>query len=104
MSIKIPGCAATPEIVEIAGSHHHDAKSEVLDWQLELVDASNRSGTLEFNIQARDADAFFPITVDFRSKSLYYDVPVAAVESVDGGAPISYTFNKALIVDSFVIQ
>jgi len=104
VSIKIPGCAATPEIVEIAGAHHHDAKAEVLDWQLELIDASNRSGTLEFNIQAKDPDGFFPIVVDFRSKSLYYDVPVASVTEVESGAPIAYTFNKALTVDAFRIQ
>ncbi|KAH8097459.1 hypothetical protein JL720_350 [Aureococcus anophagefferens] len=101
--IRIPGCGNAPEIVSVDGSHTHDAKEEVLDWKLDMVDGSNKQGTLEFNINARDADDFFPIAVTFRSKSLYYDAPIASVTAIDGDAPVAYSLNKALTVDSFRI-
>lgn len=34
-----------------------------LVWSLELVDASNKSGSMEFVVPAAQADAFFPIEV-----------------------------------------
>ena len=40
-------------------------------WSLELIDESNKTGTLEFNIQSRDPDAFFPIQVSFVSQDVY---------------------------------
>merc|ERR1712129_367897 len=103
VSIKIPGCASAPEIVEIAGTHAHDAREETLDWRIDCIDASNTAGTLEFNIAQRDADAFFPIVVSFRSKSLYYDVPIESVVSVEHGSAISYSLNKALSIDEYKI-
>ncbi|KAJ1458488.1 hypothetical protein M885DRAFT_512953 [Pelagophyceae sp. CCMP2097] len=105
VQITIPlGCAATPQIVNIDGQHHHDAAREQMVWQLPMVDGSNRTGTLEFNIASRDASAFFPITLAFTSKNLYYDIAVTSVNALDTGSPITYSLNKALSVESFRIQ
>jgi hypothetical protein len=101
--IKIPGCAASPEIVAIDGTHAHDARDDALKWTLDCIDGSNRTGTLEFNVDARDSDAFFPIVVSFQSKSLYYDVPVASVASIEHGTNINYSLNKSLTVDTYQI-
>jgi len=103
VSIKIPGCGAQPEIVAVDGTHQHDARSEILDWQLDCIDGGNPTGTLEFNIQQKDEGAFFPIEVSFRSKSLYYDVPVSSVESTEGHGGIGYSLDKKVTVDSFRI-
>ena len=40
-------------------------------WSLELIDESNKTGALEFNIRSRDTDAFFPIQVSFVSQDVY---------------------------------
>jgi len=101
--IKIPGCGSAPEIVSIDGTHAHDAREEQLKWELDCVDSSNRTGTLEFNVQARDAGNFFPIAVTFRSKSLFYDVPVKAVVSTEHDTNINYSLNKSLTVDAYQI-
>jgi len=103
VSIKIPGCGAQPEIVNVDGTHSHDARNETLDWQIDCIDSGNGTGTLEFNIAQKDEAAFFPIEVSFRSKSLYYDAPVQGVESVEGHGSIGYSLTKNLAVDSFRI-
>ena len=103
VSIKIPGCGASPEIVSVDGTHSHDARSEILDWQLDCIDGGNPTGTLEFNIAQKDEGAFFPIEVSFRSKSLYYDVPISSVESTEGHGSIGYSLDKKVTVDSFRI-
>ena len=103
VSIKIPGCGAQPEIVSVDGTHSHDARSEILDWQLDCIDSGNPTGTLEFNIAQKDEGAFFPIEVSFRSKSLYYDVPISSVESTEGHGSIGYSLDKKVTVDSFRI-
>ena len=103
VSIKIPGCGASPEIVSVDGTHSHDGRSEILDWQLDCIDGGNPTGTLEFNIAQKDEGAFFPIEVSFRSKSLYYDVPISSVESTEGHGGIGYSLDKKVTVDSFRI-
>ena len=103
VSIKIPGCGASPEIVSVDGTHSHDGRSEILDWQLDCIDGGNPTGTLEFNIAQKDEGAFFPIEVSFRSKSLYYDVPISSVESTEGHGSIGYSLDKKVTVDSFRI-
>ena len=71
------------EIVSVDGTHSHDARSEILDWQLDCIDGGNPTGTLEFNIAQKDEGAFFPIEVSFRSSPLYYDGLISSVESTE---------------------
>lgn len=104
VQITIPlGTAAAPQIVSIDGTHSHNANAEAMTWDLPMVDSSNKTGTLEFNINSRDASAFFPITVAFNSKNLYYDVPSCTVKHLETEAPIGFSTTKALSADSFRI-
>lgn len=100
VDIEIPlGSSAHPKIVTIDGSHR--VENETLIWSLPMIDDSNASGTLEFNI-ATDGD-FFPINVTFQSKTLYHDVPILAVVNADG-ANVPFSASKALTVDTFKIN
>lgn len=75
--ISIPlGSSAVPEIAAIDGSHRHLSQEGTLLWTMDLLDQSNRTGTLEFNIASRDPEAFFPITVTFASTQLFCNVQV----------------------------
>lgn len=100
VDIEIPlGSSAQPKILAIDGSHR--VENETLVWSLPMIDDSNASGTLEFNI-ATDGD-FFPINVTFQSKTLYHEVPILAVVNADGDN-IPFSSSKALTVDSFKIN
>ncbi|KAJ8602212.1 hypothetical protein CTAYLR_003642 [Chrysophaeum taylorii] len=92
VEITLP-CPAPPHIVSIDGAHSH--AGDTLVWSLPMIDSSNASGTLEFNVNA-DTDAFFPISLTFESKSLYYDISAEA--------DAQFSISKLLTVDNFNIQ
>ena len=60
---------------ELDGEHHYDSKKHVLQWRLPVIDASSKSGSLEFSIAGMAAD-FFPIKVTFFSTKSYCNIEV----------------------------
>lgn len=103
--IVIPlGTSAAPSIVNVDGSHKHNSSTGELTWQIDLIDASNTSGSLEFNIQQRNTDAFFPIHVHFASQKLFSGVEVVGVHSGVTKAPIVYGLSKSMSSEEYVIN
>ncbi|CAN0055280.1 unnamed protein product [Ectocarpus sp. 8 AP-2014] len=103
--ISIPlGSSAVPEIAAIDGSHRHLTQEGTLLWTMDLLDQSNRTGSLEFNIASRDAEAFFPITVTFASNQLFCDVQVAGVTNTETESPIQYGYTASLTADSYTVS
>lgn len=105
VNVSIPlGTAEPPEVASIDGTYRHDPREQRLIWHMDLVDASNSSGALEFVVAGRDAQVFFPIIVSFSSQILYADVNVTAVNGLeDGSAPIPYSLTKLLSPDSYIV-
>ena len=58
----------TPEILEVDGTTRHNRREETLEWYVNVVDSSNASGSINFEIAQPDEDAFFPMQVSFQSK------------------------------------
>ena len=102
--ICIPlGTSAAPSIVSVDGSHKHNSSTGELTWQIDLIDASNSSGSLEFNVQQRDAEAFFPIAVQFASQKLYSSVEVVNVLSA-GQVPVVFGLSKCMSSEEYEIK
>lgn len=103
--IRIPlGTSDAPTIVSVDGSHRYNAAASELLWEIDMIDSSNSSGSLEFHIQQRNSDAFFPIAVQFSSQQLYCNVDVASVRSVGGaGLPIQYGLSRGMSSEDYVI-
>jgi len=101
--IHIPlGTSASPSIVTVDGAHKHNASAGELIWEIALIDSSNPSGSLEFNIAQKSGDAFFPIQVHFSSPQLYCAVEVTSVKGADGN--IQYGLSKSLESESYIIE
>lgn len=64
-----------PVIGEIDGEYRHDGRRNLLEWCLPVIDAKNKSGSLEFNITGQPND-FFPVHVSFVSKKNYCNIQV----------------------------
>ena len=62
------------------GEYHYDHKHSVLEWQLPVIDSSNKSGSMEFSIAGHPED-FFPVSVTFTSRKSYCDLKVFSVFS-----------------------
>ena len=60
---------------EVEGDYHYDHKRSILEWQIPVVDESNKSGAMEFSISAHPDD-FFPVNVSFGSSKSFCDVKV----------------------------
>ena len=60
---------------ELDGEHHYDSKKHVLEWRLPVIDASSKSGSMEFSIAGMAGD-FFPIKVTFLSTKSYCNIEV----------------------------
>ena len=103
--IRIPlGTTAAPNILSVDGAHKHNCSTGELIWEVNLIDSSNSSGSLEFNIAQRDTDAFFPISVGFSAQKLYCDLEVVSVNAVQGGTPMVYGSSRGMSTDEYIIQ
>ena len=103
--IRIPlGTSSAPNILSVDGTHKFNAAQSELVWELQMIDQSNKSGSLEFSISQKDTDAFFPITVEFSSQSLFVDVEVTGVTFVGNGGPLQYGFSKSMASDEYFIE
>lgn len=74
MSCSRSGVGA-PVIGEIDGEYRHDSRRNLLEWCLPVIDAKNKSGSLEFSIAGQPND-FFPVQVSFVSKKNYCNIQV----------------------------
>lgn len=104
VKIKIPlGTSDPPSIVSIDGNFKHLPSSAEMVWEIDLIDSSNSTGSLEFNIAQKNPDAFFPIAVSFQSNQLFCDIEVAGVASVNDNKSIQYGLEKIMSSDEYVI-
>ena len=83
LSLSVPSLphrsgVGAPVVGDVDGEYHYESKKHVLQWRLPVIDASNKTGSMEFSIPAIPDD-FFPITVSFVSTKLYCHVEVSHV-------------------------
>ena len=64
-----------PVVAECDGDYTYEKRSGSLMWQLPVIDASNKTGAMEFSCGG-NADDFFPVRVSFYSKKSYSEIKV----------------------------
>jgi coatomer subunit delta len=102
--ICIPlGTSSSPNILSIDGSYRLNSANSELVWELAIIDSSNSSGSLEFSIQQRDTNAFFPISVHFSSKQLYCPIDITEVTTAVNDSPVMFGYSKAMSSAEFII-
>lgn len=103
--ITIPlGTTEHINVQSVDGSYKQNASAGEVTWELPLIDSSNSSGTFEFTVPQRSADAFFPIAVSFSSSSLCCNVSVAAVTTADGSGPVQYGLSQMMSTEEYIIE
>ncbi|KAL2917363.1 coatomer subunit delta [Polyrhizophydium stewartii] len=90
VEITIPYPGGTPPTVgDIEGHYKIDRQKRAIQWSLPLIDASNASGMLEFNVQSEDVDGFYPIQIQFSSSRLLNPIQARGAEDKHRGPPFS---------------
>ena len=104
ISVPLPALREAPAVSACDGDSRYDARRAVIEWQIDVIDDSNRSGTMEFSIPAADPSAFFPIDVRFSSKATFCGIKVTDVTRATGGAPIKFACSSRLVTESVQVQ
>ena len=85
------------------GDTRYDARKNQLWWTIDLLDDSNRSGTLEFVVPACSPDTFLPVTVHFSSAGTLCDISVLSVTNTCTDAPAKYKLETQLFAEEYEI-
>jgi len=99
VSIIIPGVHNAPRVSEVDGQYKHDTVSGSLIWYNAVIDDSNSSGALEFNVEGASAD-FFPIPIKFTSDKLFFPFNLVSVQG--GSGDVKYDLQKSLCPDQYI--
>ncbi|EDW75246.2 uncharacterized protein Dwil_GK20068 [Drosophila willistoni] len=92
-----------PTVGEYDGTFNFDARKHVLQWQIPIIDAANKLGSMEFSCNASIPGDFFPLQVSFVSKTTYAGINALDVVQVDGEASVKYSSESILIVEKYEI-
>ncbi len=77
--------------------------SHRLDWTIPLVNAEERSGSMEFSITGSDINAFFPVHVSFVGLGNTVGVRVASVSRVDSGENVVFSEDASFNTDDYLV-
>ncbi|KAJ7990448.1 hypothetical protein DPEC_G00300420 [Dallia pectoralis] len=102
IAIPTPSGVGAPTVGDVDGEYKHDGRRNVLEWRLPVIDADNKSGSLEFSIAGQPND-FFPVHVSFVSKRNYCDIQVVKVAHIEGEVPVKFSVETSFLVDKYEI-
>uniref|UniRef100_A0A2S2PH53 Coatomer subunit delta n=1 Tax=Schizaphis graminum TaxID=13262 RepID=A0A2S2PH53_SCHGA len=92
-----------PVIQECSGVYSYEPKKNVLIWSVAVVDSSNPTGSIEFEAPKSIASDFFPIKVDFMSKSSYNKIKPMEIRLIDDNTPVKFTSETSLFTGNYEI-
>ncbi|KAF7721910.1 hypothetical protein EC973_003949 [Apophysomyces ossiformis] len=87
----------------VDGSYFVDRARQTLEWQLPVINSSNKSGLLECNIPGDNAEGFFPVMVSFVSDQPICGVDVVSVQSVESSTEITFSKEIVCAADDYTI-
>jgi hypothetical protein len=90
-------------MAQVDGDWQWEGRKRVLLWTVDLVDESNRTGSMEFVVPAAATDSFFPVEVSFSASHTLCDVAVTGVTTVSDGAPSKYACKSMLVTESYQV-
>jgi len=102
IAIPVPSGVGAPVVGDCDGEYNYDSRKNTLLWNLAVIDASNKSGSMEFSIRGHPDD-FFPVNVSFVSKKSYCDIQATDVKLLDDNSSVKYSSETCFYVDKYEI-
>lgn len=102
IAIPLP-MGVQPAVGECDGTYNYDSRRHLLQWNLPIIDASNKAGSLEFSVASSIPGDFFPLQVSFASKTSYADLRAHDIVTVDDETPVKFSSETFLFVDKYEI-
>jgi len=101
ITIPIPHGSGTPVVAECDGDYTYEKRGALL-WQLPMIDAKNKTGSIEFSCDG-NPDDFFPVQVAFFSKKSYSGIEVLDCYEVDSETVVKHSTETILVGDRYEI-
>ncbi|KAF7989518.1 hypothetical protein HCN44_008192 [Aphidius gifuensis] len=104
LQINIPlpmGC--NPIVNECDGEYQHEARRNMLVWSLTIVDASSKSGSLEFSAPSSKPSDFFPLSLSFTSQTPYAKIKIVEVSTVEDQSPVKYSHDILFVTEDYQV-
>lgn len=92
-----------PTVTSHTGDWQLNPSSHSLDWTIPLVNADDRSGTMEFSVGGDDVGAFFPVKVQFVGQGNTVGVRVGSVTMVESGEEVGYSEDAVVAVEKYEV-
>lgn len=102
ISIPIPHGSGMPNVSECEGEYTMDTRHGALLWQHPVIDASNKTGSMEFSV-AGSPDDFFPVTMSFQSSKSYSGISVLDCVETDSENPVKYASDTSFFAEKYEI-
>eukprot|EP00983_Pelagomonas_calceolata_P036543 1134099-Pelagomonas_calceolata.AAC.1 len=87
----------------VDGDWKFDSRRGVLVWTIELIDETNRSGSMEFVVPAADSDSFYPVEVSFGTNKTMCDINVDSVIHTMKDTPIKFSSKRQLVTSDYTV-
>ena len=104
ISIPLPPLRDPPTVNQVDGDFTYDGRRNVLRWEIQMIDKSNRNGSMEFIVPVTDGGNFFPINVDFTSRQTLCDVRVAEVTRTTDGSSVKHFGESTVVCENYMVQ
>lgn len=102
-AIILVSTGSYPTVASHSGEWQLNPSSHHLDWTTPLINAEDRSGSLEFSISGSDVNAFFPVQVSFVGLGNTVGVRVASVSRVDDSENVVFSEDASFSADSYLV-
>ncbi|XP_033213605.1 coatomer subunit delta [Belonocnema kinseyi] len=102
INIPLPlGC--NPVVNECDGQYNHESRRNTLTWSLAIVDASTKSGSMEFSAPCSTPSDFFPLHISFSSKTSYAKIKVLDVLLVEDESPVKHSVDTVFFTENYEV-
>jgi hypothetical protein len=101
ITIPIPHGVNAPVVAENDGDYTFD-KRNGLQWRLPVIDATNKTGSMEFSCGG-NPDDFFPVHVSFFSKKTYSQIQLLDCMDVSSDAPMKHSTEVTFYPEKYEI-
>lgn len=102
ISIPIMSGSSSPIVTECEGEYYYDARKNILEWKMPVVDSNNKTGSMEFSANGKPGD-FFPVTVNFISNTPFCSVKVIDVMSLENDQTVKYSTDTVFLVEKYEV-
>ncbi|TFY58180.1 hypothetical protein EVJ58_g6577 [Rhodofomes roseus] len=102
ISIPLPD-GSYPTVSSHTGEWALNPSVHALDWNIPIINADDRSGSMEFSVGGDDPGAFFPVKVSFIGEGSIAGVHLASISKVDSGEDVVYSEDATVQIENYTV-